>query len=158
IDRTWVVGPTLDLEVPLFDQGQGEVARLAAEYRRAQRAFEALAVNIRSEVRERRDAVIAARPAAEYHAEILLPQRQSILRETLLQYNAMQLGNYVLLAAKEREQLAEREAIEALRDYWVARAELETAVGGTLTREVAALPSAPSSAKPKTQETEQPHP
>jgi outer membrane protein, heavy metal efflux system len=157
IDRSWVVGPTLDLEVPLFDQGQGEVARLAAEYRRAQRAFEALAVNIRSEVRERRDAVIAARAAAEYHAKILLPQRQSILRETLLQYNAMQLGNYVLLAAKEREQLAEREAIDALRDYWVARAELETAVGGTLTRDVAALPSAPPPAKSKTQEAEQPH-
>jgi cobalt-zinc-cadmium efflux system outer membrane protein len=156
IDRSWVVGPTLDLEVPLFDQGQGEIARLAAEYRRAQRAFEALAVNIRSEVRERRDAVIAARAAAEYHAKILLPQRQSILRETLLQYNAMQLGNYVLLAAKEREQLAEREAIEALRDYWVARAELETAVGGTLTRDVAALSSAPPSAKPKRQETEPP--
>jgi cobalt-zinc-cadmium efflux system outer membrane protein len=142
VDRSWVVGPTLDFEVPLFDQGQGEVARLAAEYRRAQRSLEALAVNIRSEVRERRDALITAREAAEYHAKILLPQRQRILRETLLQYNAMQVGNYVLLAAKEREQLAEREAIEALRDYWVARAELETAVGGTLTRDTSPTPSA----------------
>jgi outer membrane protein TolC len=44
--------PTLSVEVPLFDQGQGQVAKLAAEYRRAQRSFEALAVNIRSEVRE----------------------------------------------------------------------------------------------------------
>jgi cobalt-zinc-cadmium efflux system outer membrane protein len=41
LDHSWVIGPTLDLEIPLFDQGQGEVARLAAEYRRAQRNFEA---------------------------------------------------------------------------------------------------------------------
>ena len=118
LDHSWLIGPTLSLEVPLFDQGQGQIAKLGAEYRRAQRHFEALAVNIRSEVREARDALIAARDAAEYHAKVLLPQRQRILRETLLHYNAMQKSNLELLAAKEREQLGEREAIEALRDYW----------------------------------------
>jgi cobalt-zinc-cadmium efflux system outer membrane protein len=133
LDHSWVMGPSLSLEVPVFDQGQPELARLAAEYRRAARKFEALAVNIRSEVCEARDALIAARDAAEYYQRVLLPQRQRILRATLLQYNAMQLGNHALLAAKEREALAEREAIEALRDYWIARARLESAAGGSLT-------------------------
>ncbi len=132
LDHSWVIGPSLTLEVPVFDQGQPELARLAAEYRRAARKFEALAVNIRSEIREARDALIAARDAAEYYQRILLPQRQRILRATLLQYNAMQLSNYVLLAAKEREALTEREAIEALRDYWIARARVESAAGGSL--------------------------
>src|SRR5262249_24184151 len=59
IDRTWVVGPTLDLEVPLFDQGQGEVARLAAGYRRGQRAFQAPAGDIPSQGPGRRDALMA---------------------------------------------------------------------------------------------------
>jgi len=135
-DRTWLVGPTLGLEIPVFDQGQAELARLASEYRRAARNFEALAVNIRSEVREARDALIAARDTTDYFHKILLPQRQRILRETLLQYNAMQLGNLALLSAKEREALAEREAIEALRDYWITRARLENAVGGRLTNEL----------------------
>lgn len=156
LDRTWVVGPTLGLEIPVFDQGQGELARLAAEYRRAQRNWEALAVNIRSEVRETRDALIAARDAAEYFAKVLLPQRQRVLRETLLQYNAMQKSNFELLAAKEREQLTEREAIEALRDYWIARAELERAVGGSLTREVLPLIS-PAPARPSTKPGEHHH-
>ena len=141
LDHSWVVGPTLSGEVPLFVRGPGGVAKLAAEYRRTQRNFEALAVNIRSEVREARDALIAARDAAEYHAKVLLPQRQRILRETLLQYNAMQKSNLELLAAKEREQFGEREAIEALRDYWMARARLENAVGGSLTREVPSMTS-----------------
>ena len=135
LDHSWVVGPTLDLEVPIFNQGQPELARLSAEYRRAQRNYEALAINIRSEVRQARDTLIAAREAAEYFEKILLPQRQTILRETLLQYNAMQKSNFELLAAKEREQLAEREAIEVLRDYWIARSELERAIGGRPTSE-----------------------
>lgn len=132
LDHSWVLGPTLSLEIPIFDQGQPEIARLASEYRRAARNLEALAVNIRSGVREVRDTFIAARDAAEYFQKVLLPQRQRILRETLLQYNAMQVSTIVLLSAKEREALAEREAIEALRDYWIARAELERAVGGRL--------------------------
>ena len=37
-----------------------------------------------------------------------------------------------LLRAKQDEVNAGREYIEALRDYWVARAELEKAVGGSL--------------------------
>ncbi len=133
LDHSWVIGPTLALEIPVFDQGQPALARLAAEYRRAQRNFEALAINIRSEVREARDTLIAARDAALYHSKILLPQRQNILRQTLLHYNAMQLSNFELLAAKEREQLAEQQAIEALRDYWLARVQLARAVGGSLT-------------------------
>ena len=101
-------------------------------------------------MRENRDALLAAREVAEFFAKVLLPQRQRALHETLLHYNAMQKSNFELLAAKEREQVTEREAIEALRDYWIARAELEQAVGGSLTREVPPrTPPAPP-AKPDT--------
>ncbi len=141
LDHSWVVGPTLSIEIPIFDQGQPEIAKLAAAHRRALRHLEALAVDIRSEVVETRDAFIAARDVAEYHERVLLPQRRSILRETLLQYNAMQKSNHELLLAKEREQHAEQAAIEALRDYWIARAELERAVGGSLGRAVTPLKS-----------------
>ena len=127
-----VTGPTLALELPLFDQGQPALAHLAAQYRQAQRSFEALAINIRSEVREARDALTATRDVTEYYERVLLPQRQRILRETLLHYNAMQKSSYELLAAKEREQIAERGYVEALRDYWIARTELERAIGGRL--------------------------
>jgi cobalt-zinc-cadmium efflux system outer membrane protein len=157
LDHSWVVGPTLDLEVPLFDQGQPQLARLAAEYRRAARNFEALAVNIRSEVREARDGLIAARDAADYFNKVLLPQRQRILRETLLQYNAMQKSNFELFAAKEREQVAEREAIEALRDYWIARAELERAVGGRLTGEMPPMSAPINTASKKPVEHQHDH-
>ena len=50
-----------------------------------------------------------------------------------------------MLAAKEREQDAERGYVEALRDYWIARAELERAVGGRLPDEAVGLLANPDS-------------
>ena len=139
-DGQRVTGPNLTLELPLFDQGQPAVARLAAQYRQAQNNFAALENNVRSEVRQAQDALLASRAAAEHYTKILLPQRQKILRDTLLHYNAMQKSSYELLAAKERELIAERGYVGALRDYWIARAELERAVGGRLSGDVSPMP------------------
>lgn len=130
VDGSRVTGPTLELALPLFDQGQADLARLTAEYRRAVAHDEALTNDIRSEVRELRDTLVAARATSEFYHSTLLPQRRLLLQETLLHYNAMQKSNYELLAAKERLLAAEREAIEALRDYWIARVQLERAMGG----------------------------
>jgi cobalt-zinc-cadmium efflux system outer membrane protein len=61
----------------------------------------------------------------------------------------MQVSNFELLVAKQEEQRAEQEAIEALRDYWVARAELEKAAGGSLAQRTASRDSkAPTTAGP----------
>jgi cobalt-zinc-cadmium efflux system outer membrane protein len=131
-DAQRVTGPTLDLELPIFNQAQGEIAKLTAEYRQAQRKLEALAINTRSEVRETRDQLIAARDLTSRIGKHLLPIQQQALNLTLQQYNYMLKGAYDLLLAKQNEVAAERSYIEAWRDYWIARAELERAVGGSL--------------------------
>jgi cobalt-zinc-cadmium efflux system outer membrane protein len=131
-DGQRVTGPILDLEVPLFDQGQPAVARLAAELRQAEDNYAAQEVNIRSGVREARAALLTAREAVEFSQKHLLPLRKQILAETLLHYDAMQKNSFDLLMAKEREQTAEQTSIVALRDYWIARVELERALGGRL--------------------------
>lgn len=131
-DGARLTGPTLDLELPIFNQGQGEIAKLTSQYRQAQREMEAMAVNIRSEVREARDQMIAARDLTSYIGKRLLPTQQQALNLTLQQYNFMLKGAYDLLLAKQNEVAAERSYIEAWRDYWIARAELERAVGGSL--------------------------
>jgi len=128
-----VTGPTLDLQLPIFNHGEGEIAKLAAEYRQAERKTGALAINIRSEVREARDQLLAARDLTSRIGKHLLPAQQQALNLTLQQYNYMLKGAYDLLLAKQNEVAAERSYIEAWRDYWIARAELERAVGGSLT-------------------------
>jgi cobalt-zinc-cadmium efflux system outer membrane protein len=131
-DGQRVTGPTLDLELPIFDQGQAAIAKLRAQYRQAQQSFRALAIDVRSEVREARDRLIANRDLAEYYRSILLPLRIKIVNQTMLQYNAMQIGPADLLLSKERELETERAYVEAWRDYWIARADLEKAVGGNV--------------------------
>lgn len=131
-DGQRVTGPTLDLELPIFDQGEPAVAKLTAQFQQARDNYAAEEINVRSEVRQAVDALLAAREAAEFAQKNLLPLRKQILHDTLLQYNAMQKGNFELLAAKEHEQNSEQTSVEALRDYWIARVELEHAVGGRL--------------------------
>jgi cobalt-zinc-cadmium efflux system outer membrane protein len=127
-----VTGPQLALQLPVFDTGRASVARLESEHRRAQRQLEAIAVAARSEVREQRDRMQASRALARYHREELLPRRRRILELTVQHYNAMFKGAYDLLLAKQAEVASERAALDAWRDYWIARARLERAVGGTL--------------------------
>jgi cobalt-zinc-cadmium efflux system outer membrane protein len=127
-----VTGPELRLQLPLFDTGKADVARLEAEHRRAQRQLEAIAVDARSEVREARDRMLAARDLSTYYGRVLLPQRVRILELTLRHYNAMLTGAYELLQAKRDEVETEKAYVEAWRDYWIARARLERALGGAL--------------------------
>jgi outer membrane protein, heavy metal efflux system len=145
-DGQRITGPELEIELPLFDQGHGELARLSSQYRRAQRQFEALAVNIRSEVRELRDLIVASRDTAEYYKQVLLPQQRTVVQQTLLQYNAMQVGTYDLINAKAREVEMERRYIDAWRNYWIAHSELERAlVTGGQSMDSESLSQAPQS-------------
>jgi len=131
-DRHRVTGPNFALELPLFDTGRASIARLESQLFQSQRQLEALAINARSEVREARDLMLATRDLTEYYGKVLLPERVRILDLTLRQYNMMLKGAYDLLAAKQSEVATERAYVEAWRDYWLSRTELERALGGKL--------------------------
>ena len=68
---------------------------------------------------------------------------RSILRETQLQYNAMQVGPLDLLRAKEQQIEAAGRYIDALREYWEAHADLTLLLAGRLppTEPVPAVPA-----------------
>jgi cobalt-zinc-cadmium efflux system outer membrane protein len=127
-----VVGPEASVELPIFDQKQAAVSRLEGQTRAALSHEIALAIAIRSEVREARGRLLAARRLVERYAQVIVPLRERVVALSQQQYDAMLLGVYQLLLAKQNEVDAYREFIEALRDYWIARAELERAIGGAL--------------------------
>ncbi len=131
-DGQRITGPTLDLELPIFDQGQGEIAKLSAEYRQVQRQLQSLAIRIRSEVREARETLKVNRDQVTYFKNVVVPLNVKSVNQTLLQYNAMQVNTYDLFLMKQRELDSERDYIAAWRDYWISRAQLEEAVGGNL--------------------------
>lgn len=131
-DGAWEAGPKLDFLVPFFDQGQARVGRTAAELRRSQQEYYELAVRIRARARQARDRLEGASDRAKYYRDILLPLHERIVNEAQLQYNAMQLGPLQLIRAREQQVETAVSYIAALRDYWLARADLEEMLTGSL--------------------------
>ncbi len=136
-----LLGPTLSLELPIFDQRQALIGRLEAQRRQAQRRLDALGLDVRSEVRLAKARLELNRHAAERYLTELLPLRRTVLEQSELEYNAMQLGLYELLSQKKAETEVFRSYLETVRDYWIARAELERALGGRLTSPPSPSPS-----------------
>jgi outer membrane protein, heavy metal efflux system len=142
----WLKGPTVEFTLPVFDQGQARVASLEAQRRHSEKAFAALAVDIRSEVREAYARLVAAQDAAAFYQSKVLPLQQQVVEENQRLYNGMLIGVYDLLRSRQDQINAGRDYIGALKDYWVARSELEKALAGP-------LPAAPSASAPS-----EPHP
>jgi cobalt-zinc-cadmium efflux system outer membrane protein len=131
-DGPRVLGPQITLELPIFDQRQAAIAKLEAQRRMAERRLEGVSVDARSEVRAAAAALQSARKVVDRYHATLLPLRNRIVDESQLQFNGMLIGPFQLLTAKREQIEAHRGYVEALRDYWAARAELERAVGGKL--------------------------
>lgn len=128
----WITGATVDLPIPIFDGGQ--TARFGAQsrYRQAVARHEALVTLIRSEVRVAALQLAAARKRADAYRNRIIPLRHRAVQETQRLSNAMAVSVFVVLQAKQAEIEAGQGYIEAVRDYWDARAQLERAAGGTL--------------------------
>ena len=144
------------IDLPIFDQRQAVIARLEAQHRQQERRLSGVAIDARSEVRLAALRLTASRQTVLHYRDVLVPLRQAVADQALLHYNGMFLSLYQLVAVKQGEVEARRGYLEALRDYWNARAELARAVGGGLPAEqpragagaATSLPPAPAAAQP----------
>jgi cobalt-zinc-cadmium efflux system outer membrane protein len=131
-DRTWVTGPSLAIELPIFNQRQTDIARLEAQLRRSQNRLTAQAIDIRSEVRSLRNRLIMQRNIIDHYRHTVLPLREQIVDLTLKNYNYMLTGAFDLIMAKQQEFEAYQKYLEAIRDYWIIRADMQRSLGGSL--------------------------
>lgn len=143
----WEVGPTLALPIPLFDRGQARMATARAELRRRQKAYAALAVEIRSAARSARQRYLTTRDLTRHYRQVVLALRERIVQQTQLQYNAMQVGVFQLLLAKQQQIDTAQRYVETLRDYWLVRTEVEQLLRGRRT-ELGAAMAEPMTAGP----------
>jgi outer membrane protein, heavy metal efflux system len=129
-DGKSTTGPAAIIPIPIFDRGLAGRTRAVAVLRRAEQRLHALTVTARSEARTARERLLEARARAEYLRDVIVPRRQRILHLTQLEYNAMLRGAFDLIRARQGLADALREQVLAIRDYWLARTELETAMSG----------------------------
>ena len=128
----WEAGPSIGLPIPLFDQGQARTASARARLRQAQQRYAALAVDLRAAARTAAIRLRAARERALYHRDVILPVAGQVMDQTQLHYNAMQIGVFQLLQARQGQVQAAADYVDALRTYWLARAELQHVLAGRL--------------------------
>jgi cobalt-zinc-cadmium efflux system outer membrane protein len=132
VEGDWSVGPAVRVPIPVFDQGQAAAFGARAELARAEQRLHAEAVRVRSRARGLLAATGDAAERAGYYREMVLPLRERIVRETQLQYNAMQVSAFQLLQAKRDQVRAGGEYIDALREYWENRSRLELLLAGRM--------------------------
>lgn len=156
-DDGMTIGPRVGFALPIADWGQARRVALEAQKRAAERDFEALAIDIRSRVREAAARMTAARAKVELVNKSLLPARKAQLELSVLHYNRMMIGVFDLLRARQAQLDAEREEIHAREMYWTARAELERATGARLPY-VMARTDAPTAPPPSPAASEGAHP
>jgi cobalt-zinc-cadmium efflux system outer membrane protein len=126
----WRAGVGLHTALPVFDGGRAEGrawdARFDAEAARAR----GLVAETTSAVRSARARLVTAHARAVHERDVVLPAHRRLTRETLLHYNAMQLGVYELLQARAGELATELAHIETLRELWTANAAWDALLAG----------------------------
>jgi cobalt-zinc-cadmium efflux system outer membrane protein len=127
------VGPGIEVPIPIFNTGAAARSRAEAEYLRARHILNALLAESSSQLRAARTSVAEARARVEYYRDVIVPRRQRIVQLTTLEHNAMLVGVFQLLQAKQNEAQARRDFIDAQHDYWVARNDLDRALNGIAT-------------------------
>jgi outer membrane protein TolC len=127
-------GLELEFKIPIYDFGEART-RLAEEtYMAAVHRLIEKAINARSEAREAYTGYRGAYDIAMHYQNEILPLRQIINDEMLLNYNGMLKDLFSLLTDTKARIAANVQAIDAQRDYWLAKVDLHVAlVGGGAT-------------------------
>ena len=133
-------GPSVSLGLPLFNQGQGALERAQAELLQARADLDAQVLAVHNAAHLGIERLTVAATIAERYRSELVPRREAIVARTQERVNFMLVGVFELLLAKQQEYDAFQAYLEAVRDYWTARAELRGAVGGRLPDDDQPLP------------------
>nr|ART35564.1 A32 [uncultured bacterium] len=137
LDGSHIKGPTLGLELPIFNQGQARLARAQARATLAQARLGAAELAVDSAVRLGAERVRTLRQVVETYRELLVPQREAVVARSQEQQNFMLIGVFELMQAKVKEFEAYEGYLLAVRDYWLARVDLARAVGQRLPSDAA---------------------
>ena len=142
VDQIRRGGFELDVQIPIYDFGETRVRRAEETYMQAVNRLLDRAITVRSEAREAYQNYRGTYDIARHYEHEILPLRQIISDETMLNYNAMIKDLFALLGEARARITANVQAIEARRDFWLATVDLQAAIiGGRGTEETTTMSS-----------------
>jgi cobalt-zinc-cadmium efflux system outer membrane protein len=129
-----IIGPTIGMELPIFNQNQGGIARAQFEYEQSRKLLESLVVQVNQEVRLASARARTAWGNAGFYRDQVLPLRETSLE---LARTAYQVGRTSLLNVLETQRAlltARAGYAESLQASAAALVELEKATGQPLNK------------------------
>jgi cobalt-zinc-cadmium efflux system outer membrane protein len=128
----WAVGPMVMFSIPLWDWGSGRRTAAWGKLRRWQHRYAAIGGEVRAAARAIHARLKAAHARAVRMRERILPLREHMAEQGVLEYNAMNLDAFELLVMRREHIATEVRYIDALRDFWLAKVELDQLRAGSL--------------------------
>ncbi|MFQ5500947.1 MAG: TolC family protein [Phycisphaerae bacterium] len=136
-----LIGPTISLTLPIWHQNQAEIAKARFTAAQKRKDYEALLDIVANSVEA---SIVAARTADElvhFYKEEALPLARANVEAARRAYGAGEQSIVALIDAQRTLITQLRDYVDARRDYAIARAELQRAVGGQ-------MPTTPSTTQP----------
>ncbi|MDF0578710.1 TolC family protein [Bradyrhizobium yuanmingense] len=142
-------GFDLQFQIPIFDGGEVRVRQAAETYNLAFNRLTERAVNVRSEARDAYRVYRSTYDIAGHYQREIIPLRKIITEEMQLRFSSMQVDIFALLTEARQRLAALRSAIDARQRFFLAQADLQTAVnGGGLPTAVGDNPTTVAAAAP----------
>ncbi|MBH5402733.1 TolC family protein [Bradyrhizobium sp. CNPSo 4010] len=123
-------GFDLQFQIPIFDGGEVRVRQATETYNLAFNRLTERAVNVRSEARDAYRAYRSTYDIAGHYQREIIPLRKIITEEMQLRFSSMQVDIFALLTEARQRLAALRGAIDARQRFFLAQADLQTAVNG----------------------------
>jgi outer membrane protein TolC len=123
-------GFDVQIQIPVFDGGEVRVRQAVETYNGAFNRLTEKAINVRSEARDAYRSYRSAFDIAMHYEREVLPLRKLINDEMQLRLNSMQVDVFALVTEARQRVAAQRAAIDARRDFFLAQSELQAAING----------------------------
>ncbi|MBP0115722.1 TolC family protein [Bradyrhizobium vignae] len=123
-------GFDVQFQIPIFDGGEVRVRQAAETYNFAFNRLSERAVNVRSEARDAYRAYRSTYDIASHYQREIIPLRKIITEEMQLRFSSMQVDIFALLTEARQRMASLRGAIDARQRFFLAQADLQTALNG----------------------------
>jgi cobalt-zinc-cadmium efflux system outer membrane protein len=144
-----LLGPSLQITLPIWDQNQAQIAKARSKAEQQRKDYETLLDAVARQVQDALTAVGTAEEEVRFYHEQALPQASANVESTQRTYRAGEKDIIVLIDAQKSLIFQRQAYLGVLRDYAVAMAELERAVGGRLPPTPATQPTSAPSTRPQ---------
>ncbi len=135
-----ILGPTLELELPIWDQNQAQIARAEYAWQQAVKLQDGLLLRVTQEARAAYERARTRWDVSSYYRDNLLPLRQDSLELSREAYRAGRLPFLSVLEAQRALLLARSAYVETLRDSVLSLAELERVAGQPVSMIIGSVP------------------